>query len=79
VRRRLQSTMIGQELFHSRKKQTRTEIVSVFQCDVHSLPDKPSACHKDSNSGLCYPITEQNLNLWATLCVRAIASINPVH
>jgi hypothetical protein len=58
------------DVFHEHKVQARIDIIGIFQCNVHSLPDKPVTCFKDPQTGLCYPITEQNLNLWATLHVR---------
>ena len=55
--------------FHEKRVAARKAITNEFSCDIHSLPDKPVLCWKDLVQHLCYPITESNLNLWATLHV----------
>ncbi|KIL55015.1 hypothetical protein M378DRAFT_18321, partial [Amanita muscaria Koide BX008] len=45
----------------------RQSLIELHSCPVHSHPDKKAVCWKDDSQGLCYPVTESNLNLWATL------------
>jgi hypothetical protein len=56
--------------FHEKRKAARAAITQAFMCVTHSLPDKPAVCWKEPVQGLCYPVTENNLNLWATMHVR---------
>jgi hypothetical protein len=58
------------DIFHEKRCAARKAITEVFSCATHSLPDKPALCWKDPGQNLCYPITESNLNFWATLNVR---------
>ena len=53
------------------EKQTaiRQSLIELHSCPTHSHPDKKAICWKDGGQGLCYPVTESNLNLWATLHV----------
>ena len=44
-------------------------LIKLHSCLTHSHPDKKVVCWKDMAQGLCYPVTESNLNLWATLHV----------
>lgn len=52
----------------------RKAIIQEFKCATHSLPDKVAVCWKDPMNGLCYPVTENNLNLWSTMHVRLLAN-----
>ncbi|KIL54687.1 hypothetical protein M378DRAFT_18653 [Amanita muscaria Koide BX008] len=45
----------------------RQSLIELHSCPTHSHPDKKATCWKDGGQGLCYPVTESNLNLWATL------------
>lgn len=58
------------EIFHEKRIIARKEITDAFACPIHSLPDKPALCWKDPVQSVCLPITENNLNYWATLSVR---------
>lgn len=55
--------------FHERRIEICTEITKHFHCFIHSDGDKTLLCWKDPMNQLCYPITEQHLNLWSTLCI----------
>jgi len=56
--------------FHEKRKVAQVAITQAFACVTHSLPDKPAVCWKEPIQGLYYPVTENNLNLWATMHVR---------
>lgn len=58
------------EIFHEKRVTARRAITEAFACPTHSLPDKPALCWKDPIQNMCYPITETNLNFWASLNVR---------
>jgi hypothetical protein len=58
------------EIFHEKRIVSRKAISEAFACPIHSLPDKAAICWKDPASNLCYPITETNLNFWASQHVR---------
>ena len=57
--------------FHEKMKAAWVAITQAFTCVTHSLPDKPAVCWKEPIQGLCYPVTENNLNLWVTMHVRS--------
>ena len=59
------------EEFHSKKVVVQKAITDKFTCLIHSLPEKAVLCWKDPQ-GLCYPITENNLNFWTTVHVSDI-------
>ncbi|KIL67256.1 hypothetical protein M378DRAFT_9504 [Amanita muscaria Koide BX008] len=50
-----------------KRTEIRQSLIELHSCPVHSHPDKKAVCWKDMAQGLCYPVTESNLNLWATL------------
>ena len=46
------------------------ELTERWMCEIHSLPDKPSLCWTPKDQlGTCYPITQSNLNFWASRIV----------
>jgi hypothetical protein len=57
------------EILYSKKAEVRKVIIDALRCDIHSLPDKIVPCWKEPVNNQCYVITEQNLNMWATLHV----------
>jgi len=57
------------DIFHEQRVTARLAITEHWTCETHSLPSKPSLCFKNPSTGLCHPITENNLNLWAALHV----------
>jgi hypothetical protein len=55
-----------------KKKVIIEQITNYWQCDIHSLPDKPALCWKPIEQrphGECYAITQANINFWASLVV----------
>jgi hypothetical protein len=58
------------ETMHEQRIVARQAIAEHFTCEMHSLPNKPVLCFKNPTTGLCHPITENNLSLWAALHVR---------
>ena len=54
---------------HGKQKAVQAAITQAFMCINHSLPDKLVVCWKEPVQGLCYPVTENNLNLWAMMHV----------
>ena len=58
------------ELYHDERKEVRLALKKKWFCEVHSQPDKPMLCYRDGVNNECYPITENNLNLWASFHVR---------
>ena len=55
----------------------RETIIELHSCLTHSHPDKKAICWKDEH-GICYPVTESNLNLWANMVVRILQVISHV-
>lgn len=46
------------------------ELTERWTCEIHSLPDKPSLCWTPKDQpGTCYPITQSNMNFWASRIV----------
>lgn len=48
------------------------QLTKYWRCEVHSLPDKPALCWIPTDQrpyGNCYPITQNNINFWATCVV----------
>ncbi|KAF8327491.1 hypothetical protein F5887DRAFT_924781 [Amanita rubescens] len=44
-------------------------IIELHSCKTHSHPDKKAIFWKDEH-GICYPVTESNLNLWANMATQ---------
>jgi hypothetical protein len=60
------------ELFE-KKKVVIEQLTNYWSCELHSLPDKPALCWKPVEQrphGDCYPITQSNINFWASCIVR---------
>lgn len=55
--------------FHGNWKTAWAAITQAFMCITHSLSDKPAVCWKEPVQGLCYPVMEDNLNIWAMMHV----------
>jgi hypothetical protein len=60
------------DIFHEKRSIARKAIAEIHTCPIHSLPNKDAYCWRAPEQGLCYPLTESNLNLWATLHVRIL-------
>jgi hypothetical protein len=55
-----------------KKKEVIQQLTDYWSCEIHSLPDKPTCCWKPVEQrphGDCYPITQSNINYWASLIV----------
>jgi len=64
------------EIFE-KKKGIIEQLTKYWQCEVHSLPDKPALCWipiEQRPHGNCYPITQSNINYWASLIVSFLVS-----
>ena len=58
------------ELFE-KKKEVIQQLTDRWSCEIHSLPDKPSLWWKPVDPGECYPITQSNINFWASCIVSS--------
>lgn len=60
-----------------KKKVVIEQLTNYWRCEIHSLPDKAVACWKPIEQrphGDCYPITQSNINFWAS-CIVSYFSI----
>jgi hypothetical protein len=72
--------MSKQDEIFEKKKVIIEELTKHWQCEVHSLPDKPALCWtpiEQRPHGSCYPITQSNINFWASRIVSfSVSFIN---
>ena len=64
------------ELFE-KKKAIIEQLTEHWSCQTHSLPDKPALCWmpiEQRPHGNCYPITQSNINFWASCIVSYFGS-----
>lgn len=53
------------------------QLMEHWRCETHSLPDKPALCWtliEQRPHGNCYPITQSNINFWASCDVSCFHS-----
>jgi hypothetical protein len=66
-----------QDEVFDKKKVFIEQLTEFWRCEIHSLPDKAALCWKPTEQrphGDCYPITQSNINFWAS-CIVSYFSI----
>jgi hypothetical protein len=61
-----------QDDLFEKKKIVIEQLTMHWRCEIHSLPDKPALCWipmEKRPHGDCYPITQSNINFWASCIV----------
>jgi len=61
------ATMTKNDEHFEKLKVIIAELTKRWMCEIHTLPDKPSLCWTPKDQpGTCYPITQSNMNFWAS-------------
>jgi hypothetical protein len=73
----MDAPMTKQDEIFQKKKVVIEQLTEHWSCKIHSLPDKPALCWtpiEQRPHGNCYPITQSNVNFWASCVVSYFSS-----